>query len=126
MSTDDNTIRQQLGLTPEMHTYFLRAPAEYWQVLGKKPQPYDDNVGEYEFIHAFFTDSFEMSNFADILESKLAVDGILWVSWPNMSDASDITEQTVRDVFMALGLTNTHSSISIANKWFGLKFTRGV
>lgn len=118
-------LRDTLGLTDDMHTYFLRAPSEYWKELGKKPQPYDDNVGEYEFIHAFFTLKEELSNFADILESKLSVGGFLWISWPKLSAKgdirSDILEQDLRDIFLPLGLVDT-KVCSVTDDWSGLKF----
>ncbi len=126
MSDLSKSLREKLGLTDDMHTYFLRAPSEYWSALGKKPQPYDDNVGEYEFIHAFFIDKIEMSNFADILESKLSPKGILWISWPKSSAQkdikSDILEQDLRDVFLPLGLVDT-KVCSVTDVWSGLKFT---
>lgn len=125
-SLSRQSLRKALGLTDNMSTYFLRAPQEYWQALGKKPQPYDDNVGEYEFIHAFFADLEEMSNYSDILVSKLAVNGILWVSWPILSTKSDtlesITPQQVCQVYSDHGLKNT-GDCAVADKWHALKFT---
>jgi len=122
----EESLRTKLGLTDEMSTYFLRAPSEYWKELGKKPQPYDDNIGEYEFIHAFFTDKEEMSNFADILESKLAVGGMLWISWRKVSALSDnqsyIDGQDIRDVFLPLGLVDA-GECSVTEEWSGLKLT---
>lgn len=116
---------EKLGLKEGMSAYYLRAPTEYWQALGIKQQPYDDNNGEYDFIHAFFTSKDEMSNFADILVSKMSHAGMLWVSWPKMSARkdipSDITEQDIRDTFLPLGIVDI-KVCAVTDVWSGLKF----
>jgi hypothetical protein len=122
---EPNKLIDKLGLHHEMSTYFLRAPQEYWQELGFKQAPYDDNTGEYDFIHAFFTNKEEMSNFADILISKLSHNGIMWISWPKLSDLNDISmqidQQDVLDTFVPLGLKDD-ASCQITDHWLGLKF----
>lgn len=121
----EKSLKDKLGLNMDMSTYFLRAPQEYWQALGYKQAPYDDNTGEYDFIHAFFTSKSEMSNFSDILISKLAHGGMLWISWPKLSAQrdiiSDVTEQDLRDVFLPLGVVDV-KVCSVTDAWSGLKF----
>jgi hypothetical protein len=121
----DKSLKEKLGLRDDMSTYFLRAPQEYWQELGFKQAPYDDNTGEYEFIHAFFTLKEEMSNFSDILVSKLSQNGMLWISWPKMSARkdipSDITEQDLRDAFLPLGVVDV-KVCAVTEQWSALKF----
>lgn len=126
MSTETGKpLNEKLGLLPEMSTYFLRAPQEYWQELNFKQACYDDIHGEYDFIHAFFTTKEEMSNFADILISKLAQGGTIWISWPKLSaqrdTPSDISEQDLRDIFLPLGVVDT-KVCSVTDVWSGLKF----
>lgn len=125
MSAEGKSLKEKLGLTSDMSTYFLRAPQEYWKELGYKQAPYDDNTGEYDFIHAFFTSKEEMSNFADILISKLAHEGIMWISWPKLSARSDmqtdITEQDLRDTFLPLGVVDV-KVCSVTDAWSALKF----
>jgi hypothetical protein len=121
----DGLLKNKLGLTSDMSTYFLRAPQEYFKELGFRQAPYDDNTGEYDFIHAFFTSKDEMSNFADILVSKLARDGMMWISWPKLSahpdKPSDITEHNLRDVFLPLGIVDV-KVCDVTSGWSGLKF----
>lgn len=121
----DKSLKDKLGLIDTMSTYFLRAPQEYWQELGIRQAPYDDIEGEYDFIHAFFTSKDEMSNFADILTSKLAQGGMMWISWVKLSarkdNPSDITEQDLRDTFLPYGLVDT-KVCSVTDVWSGLKF----
>ncbi len=124
-SYSDKSLKEKLGLTSDKSAYYLRAPQEYWQALGSKQAPYDDNSGEYDFIHAFFTSKDEMSNFADILISKLAVGGMMWISWPKMSARkdipSDVTEQDLRDIFLPFGVVDV-KVCAVTDQWSGLKF----
>ena len=66
-----------------------------------------------------------MSNFADILVSKLATNGLMWISWPKMSVrkdiSSDITEQDLRDTFLPLGVVDVEVC-AVTELWSGLKF----
>lgn len=121
----EKTLKDKLGLTDDMSTYFLKAPSEYFAALGKKPQTYDDIFGEYDFIHAFFTEKDAMSNFAELLLAKMAPKGILWVSWPKKSARaeinSDITEQDLRNVFLPLGVVDV-KVCTVTDQWSGLKF----
>lgn len=120
----DSTLKQKLGLREGMSTYFLKAPSEYFTLIGKKPQPYDDVFGEYDFIHAFFTEKDAMYNFAELLVAKLADDGILWVSWPKSSQnnvQTDITEQDLREAFLPHGVVDV-KVCSINDTWSALKF----
>ena len=121
----DKSLKDKLGLQDTSSAYLLRAPHEYWQALGMKQAPYDDNSGEYDFIHAFFTSKEEMSNFADILISKLSHGGIMWISWPKLSARkdieSDITEQDLRDTFLPLGVVDV-KVCAVTDVWSGLKF----
>lgn len=120
-----SSLREQLGLVDGMETYFLRAPQEYWQALGKKPQPYNDNVSEYDFIHAFFKEINEMSNYADILVSKLAEHGILWVSWPKLSNTPDSLydnqKEEISIIFSTHKLKQSGECL-ITDTWYGLRF----
>lgn len=121
----DKSLQDKLGLKPEMSTYFLRAPQEYFTALEFRQTPYNDVEGEYEFIHAFFTSKEEMSNFADILVSKLAHGGSMWISWVKLSaredNPSDIAEQDLRDVFLPLGVVDV-KVCAVTDVWSGLKF----
>jgi hypothetical protein len=86
----ETRIREKLGLSSNMDTYFMRVPFEYWQAVGIKPQPYNDNVGEYDFIHAFFDTFEECENFFDVLMSKSNDHTLLWLSFNNPINENDI------------------------------------
>lgn len=126
----NKSLKVKLGLTSEMSAFFLRAPAEYFKELNYKQRPYDDVDGEYDFIHAFYTSKDDLSNYADILTSKLSETGMLWISWPKLSaqkDKSlnhgvvDITEQDLRDILLPKGLVDV-KVCAVTDVWSGLKF----
>lgn len=107
-------LRKALGLEDTMSTYFLRAPHEYWQTIGTKPQPYDDNVGEYDFIHAFFGDLNELDSFLDILLSKQAENGLVWISLPDTVNNADV------EAYFAANKTKINDKISIPG-WYAYR-----
>lgn len=121
----EKPLKSKLGLRDDMSTYFMKAPSEYFTAICKKPQPYDDAFGEYDFIHAFFTEREAMANFAELLTAKLSEGGMMWVSWPKMSARkdvpSDITEQDLRDIFLPLGVVDV-KVCAVTDVWSGLKF----
>lgn len=66
-----------------MSSYFAHAPAEYFDLLGIRTYTYrPDEDGTYQFIHAFFTEKDQLQASMSILSSKLANDGVLWISVP--------------------------------------------
>jgi hypothetical protein len=126
----DKILKTKLGLLDEMSTLFLKAPAEYFATLGYRPRPYDDVDGEYDFIHAFYTNKNDLSGYADILLSKLSDKGMLWVSWPKLSaqkdkslnlGETDITEQDLRDILLPKGVVDG-KVCAVTEVWSGLKF----
>ena len=114
-------LRIKLGLNANHTAYFLRAPQEYWQALGMRQAPYDDNSGEYDFIHAFFESKEELKNFSDILLSKLSHGGIMWISFPKRHEKSSLSREDAREVFEPLGL-KAEEEIGITDNWLAVKF----
>jgi hypothetical protein len=110
-----------LGLELGMSTYFAHAPNEYFEALGHRTfthRPDDD--GMYDFIHAFFTEKEQLEASAGILLSKLADDGVLWISWPKQGSTinEDLIEQSIKG--LQAGIRET---ISITNAWWGIPVT---
>lgn len=120
----DATLKDKLGLKDGMSTYFGHAPSEYFEALGHRTQTHrPDDDGMFEFIHSFFTEREQLVSSAPILVSKLADDGILWISWPIDTGGlkTDVTAQDVKDIFIALGVGNI-DACSITDNWVGIKF----
>jgi len=56
------------------------------------------------------------------LRSQIAADGQIWVSWPKQASkvTTDITEDTIRDIALPLGLVDT-KVCAVDDVWSGLK-----
>lgn len=120
----DKSLQEKLGFKDGMSTYFAHAPAEYFEALGHRTFTHrPDEDGMYDFIHAFFTEKEQMSASSQILVSKLADRGALWISWPKKSsgESTDISEQDLRDIFLPLGVVDT-KVCAVTDVWSGLKF----
>ncbi len=120
----DASLKRTLGLKEGMSTYFGHAPNEYFEALGHRTQTHrPDDDGMFEFIHSFFTEKAQLESSSSILVSKLADDGILWISWPAGADGAktDITEQDVKDIFLPLGVVDV-DSCKVTDNWKAIKF----
>lgn len=118
------SLKEKLGFDPGMSTYFAHAPAEYFDQLGHRTYTHrPDDDGTYQFIHAFFTKKEDLEASAWVLTSKLADDGMLWVSWPKKASGaeSDISEQDLRDTLLPQGVVDV-KVCSVTDVWSGLKF----
>src|SRR5262245_44429547 len=104
-------LPQKLGIKPDHRVALLNAPAGFDRTLG--PLPPDVTVvrklsGERSYdVIVFFTKSrAELAqSFAPISE-QLDTAGGLWISWPKKASgvATDITEDAVREIGLAVGL----------------------
>lgn len=93
----NNNLSETLGLKSGISTYFAHAPAEYFDLLGHKTYTYrPDEDGTYQFIHAFFTEKDQLEASFGILASKLADDGVLWISTPK--DSLEINTNTFTEL----------------------------
>jgi len=60
-----------------------------------------------------------------VLDRVLRDDAVLWISWPKRSsgDPTDLTEDTLREVILPLGLVDV-KVCAVDATWSGLKFVR--
>jgi hypothetical protein len=72
--------------------------------------------------HVFVTRCAELEEAIGRLLPRLARDGFLWVSWPKKASKvpTDITEDTIRDVALPLGLVDV-KVCAVDDTWSGLK-----
>lgn len=120
----DKSLKEKLGLKDEMSTFFSHAPTEFFDALGQRHLTFrPDDDGVFEYIHAFFIDKDQLEASSQVLVSKLADDGMLWISWPKKSSGTqtDITEQVLRDILLPLGVVDT-KVCAVTEVWSGLKF----
>lgn len=72
--------------------------------------------------HVFVTEREDMAAKLATLRRQIARDGQIWVSWPKRASsmATDITEDTIREVALPLGLVDT-KVCAVDETWSGLK-----
>lgn len=72
--------------------------------------------------HIFVTERAELERLLAGLRHQIASDGQIWVSWPKKASeaASDITEDTIREICLSLDLVDT-KVCAIDETWSGLK-----
>lgn len=72
--------------------------------------------------HIFVTEPADMDSKLAALRHQIAPDGQIWVSWPKKASnvPTDITEDTIREVCLPMGLVDT-KVCAVDATWSGLK-----
>lgn len=72
--------------------------------------------------HIFVTERADMASKLAALRHQIAPDGQIWVSWPKKASnvPTDITEDTIREVCLPMGLIDT-KACAVDATWSGLK-----
>jgi hypothetical protein len=117
-------VWQKLGLKPESRVLVRGAPGDYAALVGLG----DASCGlvgaraAFDFAHVFATSARQLADDIDALSARLPATGTLWVSWPKKAAKvpTDITEDTVREIALPLGLVDV-KVCAIDAVWSGLK-----
>ncbi len=120
--------------TPLAKKLSLRDGQRVW--FHAMPEGVSDEIDEYaldltfvgdpaegvDAAHIFVTERAELERMLGALRSQIASDGQVWVSWPKKAAKvpSDITEDTIREVALPLGLVDT-KVCAVDEIWSGLK-----
>lgn len=82
----------------------------------------EETGGGFDVIHAFSVSAPELEAGLARLQSAIAADGMIWVSWPKRASgvATDVTEDVVRDAGLALDLVDVKVA-AVDDTWSGLK-----
>lgn len=120
--------------TPLAKKLSLRDGQRVW--FHAMPESVQDEIGEYalelypvlepaegiDAAHIFTTELAELETLLTTLRSQIAKDGHIWVSWPKKAAkvATDITEDTIREVCLPMGLVDT-KVCAVDEVWSGLK-----
>ena len=120
--------------TPLAKELSLRDGQRVW--FDGMPESVQDEIGEYaldllfvanpeegpDASHIFVADSEAMQTKLQNLRDHMARDGHIWVSWPKDGStiSTDITEDTIRDMALPLGLVDT-KVIDVDDDWSGMK-----
>ena len=120
--------------TPLAKKLSLRDGQRVW--FSGMPEHAADEIDEYaldltfvadpaegvDAAHVFVTERAELERLLAALRLQIAPDGQVWVSWPKKTAKvpTDITEDTIRDVALPLGLVDT-KVCAVDEVWSGLK-----
>lgn len=120
--------------TPLAKKLNLRDGMRVW--FDAMPESVVDEIDEYalelrfvadpadgiDAAHIFVTDRAVLEARLGSLRHQIAPDGQIWVSWPKKAAnvPTDITEDTIREVCLPLGLVDT-KVCAVDDVWSGLK-----
>jgi Protein of unknown function (DUF3052) len=120
--------------TPLVKKLTLRDGMRVW--FDAMPEHVMDEIDEYalelffvadpgegiDAAHIFVTERAALEAHLTALRQQIAPDGQIWVSWPKKAAKvpTDITEDTVREICLPLGLVDT-KVCAIDEVWSGLK-----
>jgi hypothetical protein len=118
-------LPQKLGIRPGMTLHVVDAPMDYAALVapvGAKVAFATKLAKEVELLHAFVTRKTRLQEVLERARAGLGSDAVVWVSWPKKASgiASDVSEDTVRDVALPLGFVDV-KVCAVDDTWSGLK-----
>ena len=118
---------QKLGIKAGMRLYVEGAPKGYFQTLRGIPTVVQATrlMKPLDFIQCFVMARKDLETRFGALEDALAIDGMLWISWPKQASKveTDITEDAVREIALAHGLVDV-KVCAVDDVWSALKLVR--
>jgi hypothetical protein len=123
-------LPKKLGLKSGQRIIILGAPDNYAATLGDLPdglETADSLTGVFDFIQFFTVERDALAEQFPPLKTALAMDGMLWISWPKKASKipTDLDENFIRDTGLANGLVDVKVA-AIDERWSGLKFVYRV
>lgn len=118
-------LAKKLGIKPGETVVAINPPANYRRLLVGLPPGAkfsDQAKADFDFAHLFVSERRQLQKRMPILRKRIADTGVIWISWPKKSSGveTDITEDTIRDVALPLGLVDT-KVCAVDEIWSGLK-----
>jgi hypothetical protein len=116
---------QKLGIKRGAQICTIGPPANYRALLA----PLSDEVSFTKqikpgavFVHAFISKRQTLEKELERLRTRIADDGVLWISWPKKSSGvvTDITEDVIRKLALPLGFVDI-KVCAVDETWSGLK-----
>lgn len=118
-------LYKKLGLQAGMRVRLVHAPGDY----ADRVAPVADGLvfssrlrKDVDLCHLFVTRAAELQRRLPELMTVIRQNGCIWVSWPKKASgvATDITETTIRDKALPLGLVDI-KVCAVDEIWSGLK-----
>ena len=118
-------LAKKLGLKAGQKVHLVNAPSYYFDLFDEVPEmEIITDLGEtVDFIHLFSKQEKELKASFPRLKERLAMNGLIWVSWPKKAAkvATDVTEAIVRKTGLDNGLVDV-KICAVDPTWSGLKF----
>ncbi len=116
---------RKLGIQEGHRVALLGAPDGFEALLEGMPAEVDVRRaarGTNDVVISFHRQRADLARRLPVLLRAMDLDGGLWVAWPKRASgvATDITEDTVREVALPLGLVDT-KVCAIDDTWSGLR-----
>jgi len=116
---------RKLGIRAGDTIALVNAPDDYFDLIGPLPEGarvLERMNKDVRFIHLFARDRAVLLRELGRAKTALAMDGMLWVSWPKKSSgvATDLTEDVIRADALAAGLVDV-KVCAVDETWSGLK-----
>jgi len=117
---------KKLGYKSGISAYVRDAPAEYLPRLALPGEVRVDwsaaLLDDANFIHHFAISRSRLKADLKVYRKKMAVDGVIWISWPKKTSgvATDITEDVVRELALPMDFVDI-KVCAIDEVWSGLK-----
>lgn len=123
-------LPKKLGLKSGQRIIVIGAPDGYTTTLGDVPDGLEwveSLTGTFDFIHFFTAERGDLEAQFPTLKAALAMDGMLWISWPKKASKipTDLDDNIVRETGLANGLVDVKVA-AIDERWSGLKFVYRV
>ena len=117
-------LAKKLGIKPGSKLFPVAAPAHYDELLAPLPEGVKRvrKIDDADVAHVFVTARARLEKELRAALSKMKQDASIWISWPKKSAkvATDISEDTVREVALPLGLVDI-KVCAVDETWSGLK-----
>ncbi len=116
---------RKLGYREGMRVVVVRAPANYWDLVGRLPVGVRVMTGAakaLDLVHIFATRRTVLAKSVHSARKKMAQNGMVWASWPKKAARvpTDITEDVVREIAFPLDLVDV-KVCAVDETWSGLK-----
>ena len=119
-------LAKKLGIKDSMRIAVLHAPQELDQWLGDLPSDVefrsDLRAGSLDIVMIFAVQRSKLESEITRAEARIQSDGMIWCCWPKKASkvATDITEDSIREVCLPLGLVDI-KVCAVDATWSGLK-----
>jgi hypothetical protein len=117
-------LAKKLGIKPATKLFTVAAPGHYDELLAPLPAGVKRvrKIDDADVAHLFVTARARLDKELRAAVPKMKQDAAIWISWPKKSSKveTDITEDTVREVALPLGLVDI-KVCAVDEIWSGLK-----